>query len=392
MKFMVFCLYGGDVCAILSVLVDKLKGYGEDSKMKKLIKQDMPISGKSYNGLDLFKFIMAIFVVILHAQPMSDISYNVNYALSYGLTRLAVPFFFVASGFLLYRKMDLDSLNVAKIRQYLRHIIRLYAIWTVIYLPIVVYSMLKSDKNIWREVLVFMRNTIVSGSYFQLWFLQALVVVAIIVSALIYFRISAKRIFIVTGFLYAVALLGMGYYWIFDYFFPEGSMGYSLFHLLKKVFVTPRNGIFFAPIFFFMGAYFSRCNVVVKNVKSIILGLFVGLMLEVMLGSFYGFNGKSDVYIFLVPLTFYVFCYARNLRLPDSPIWIYLRKQSMYIFYIHAWFLSLAGIFLGNGKYAVANIGTLGRFLVVILLSFIFGHIIIKLSQKEKFSFLKYLS
>ena len=357
--------------------------------MEESIRQEQ---SRRYNGLDLFKFIMAVFVVMLHAHPMQDISYNWDYAISYGLTRLAVPFFFVASGFLLYRKMDLAALDIEKIKKYIRHIIRLYAIWTVIYLPIIVYGMLKSGKGIVHEVLAFIRNTVMSGSYFHLWFLQALIVVAIIVSALIYFKVSARKIFIIAGLLYTVILLGQAYYGIFDCLFPEGTVVYSLFHLLKKVFVTPRDGIFFAPIFFFMGAYFSSYNVIVRRSKAIILGLFLCLMLEVMLGSFYGFNGKSEVYVLLVPLTFYIFYYAKNLSLQESSLWPYLRKQSMHIFYIHPWFLFLAEGFLGNGKYAVAHMDHLGRFLVVILLSIIFGHIVISLSQREKYQFLKYLS
>ena len=356
--------------------------------MEKSIRQEQ---SRRYNGLDLFKFIMAVFVVILHAHPMQDISYNWDYAVSYG-TRMRVPFFFMVSGFLLYRKMNLDALDMPKIKKYLGHVFRLYAIWTVIYLPIVVYGMLKSENSIYHEVLVFMRNTIMSGSYMHLWYLQAMMVAAILVSGLLYFKISARKICLITGALYAVALLGIAYYGIFDYFFPEGSLVYSFFHLMKKVFVTPRDGLFLAPIFFFLGAYFSRFNVVIKYNKIVILGLFVCLMLEVMLGSFYGFNGRGDVYIMSLPLTVCLFLYAKNLTLDDSPIWLYLRKQSMHIFYIHPWFLFLAEGFLGNGKYAVVHMDHLGRFLVVILLSIIFGHIVISLSQREKYQFLKYLS
>lgn len=36
----------------------------------------------------------------------------------------------------------------------------------------------------------------------------------------------------------------------------------------------------------------------------------------------------------LVPLTCCIFLYTKVLKLKDSPIWLYLRKQSMLIFYL----------------------------------------------------------
>ena len=48
---------------------------------------------------------MAILVVMLHACPLLDISELADYYSSKGITRIAVPYFFVASGFFLFRKM-----------------------------------------------------------------------------------------------------------------------------------------------------------------------------------------------------------------------------------------------------------------------------------------------
>ena len=93
-----------------------------------------------YNGFDIAKFIMAIFVVTLHAHPLLDISFNLNYAVTNGLTRVAVPYFFMASGFLLFRKMSFHELDMPRIKKYLIHIFRLYIVWTIIYLPIIIYT------------------------------------------------------------------------------------------------------------------------------------------------------------------------------------------------------------------------------------------------------------
>lgn len=355
-------------------------------------------SNTRYNGFDIAKFIMAIFVVTLHAHPLADISFNLNYAVTNGLTRVAVPYFFMASGFLLFRKMSLYELDMARIKRYLIHIFRLYVVWTIIYLPIIIYTgILKAQKGILHGTATVVRNTIMSGSYLQLWFLQALLVAAILVTVLLYYKVRIRWIFILTLFGYMIAVIGVQDYAVFDYFCPEGSMGYKIFKTLRLVFVTPRNGICFGALYFFMGAYLSQklCDIPIRRLRQYIAVFFVLLMIEVMGSSFCGLTKISyshDCYIFLIPLTYYVFLYTKAVKLKDSPVWGYLRKQSMFVFYIHAWWLFLVAIIFGGSKHALVNLGTVGVYLIALVLSIVSSHIIIALSKKERFSFLRYLS
>lgn len=118
-------------------------------------------------------------------------------------------------------------------------------------------------------------------------------------------------------------------------------------------------------------------------------------MIEAMGSSFCGLTKISyshDCYIFLLPLTYYIFLYTKAVKLKDSLIFGYLRKQSMFVFYIHTWWLFLAGIAFGGSKHAFVHLGSMGIYLIALSLSFLSSHIIIVLSKKERFSYLKYLS
>ena len=64
----------------------------------------------------------------------------------------------------------------------------------------------------------------------------------------------------------------------------------------------------------------------------------------------------------------------------------------MFVFYIHAWWLFLVAIIFGGSKHALVNLGTVGTYLIALVLSIVSSHIIIALSKKERFSFLRYLS
>jgi hypothetical protein len=289
-------------------------------------------------------------------------------------------------------------LDWGRIKHYLIHIFRLYMVWTVIYLPIIVYTqILKSDQGILHGVLVVIRNTVLSGSYGQLWFLQALLVAAVFVAGLLYFRVSMRKIFILLLFCYLIGLIGLQYYPVFDYFFPEGSMGYKACKALQHIFVTPRNGICFGALYFFIGAYLSQRTIQlsISRLKGYVAVFFVLLMVEVMGSSFFGLtypHFTHECYIFLVPLTYYLFLYTKAVKLKDSSVWVYLRKQSMFIFYTHMWWLFLVGGCFGGSRCAFVNLGSVNVFLITLALSILSSHILIVLSRKERFSFLKYLS
>lgn len=357
-----------------------------------------PAQSSCYNGFDIAKFIMAIFVVTLHAQPFSDFSFNLNYAVTHGVTRMAVPYFFMASGFLLFRKMSFIRLDKMRIRKYLVHIFRLYVLWTIIYLPVILYTNIyKPHNGMLHGVVIVIRNMLMNGSYLQLWFLHALLMSAIALAVLLYFRLSSRRIFLILLSFHMIAIVGLHYYGLVDYFFPAGSDGYSVLQWLKWIFVTPRNGLCFGAVYFFIGAYLSQkaSDLSLPRLKRYIVVFFMLFMIEVMGGSFCGWtqlNYSHDVYIMLLPLTYCVFLYTKAVRLPDSPVWGYLRKQSMFIFYIHAWWLGLARAAFGGSKPAFVHLGSLEVYLIALGLSVLTSHILIVLSRKEKFSYLKYLS
>ena len=60
---------------------------------------------KLISGIDVLKFIMAIFVVVIHLRPFRYASNFVQLEVG-NVTSLAVPVFFTISSFLLFRKFN----------------------------------------------------------------------------------------------------------------------------------------------------------------------------------------------------------------------------------------------------------------------------------------------
>lgn len=60
------------------------------------------MKSSNHTFIDIFKFIAALLVVAIHTTPLEDISAKGNFYFENMLCRIAVPFFFAASGFFFF--------------------------------------------------------------------------------------------------------------------------------------------------------------------------------------------------------------------------------------------------------------------------------------------------
>ncbi|WP_262152016.1 acyltransferase family protein [Chryseobacterium foetidum] len=82
-------------------------------------------------AIDLLKIILALFVVGLHIYFLRDSYPTLSYLLVNGLFRLGVPVFLIITGYYFSFVNDFS-----KLKKWLFRIFILYAIWTVIYIPL----------------------------------------------------------------------------------------------------------------------------------------------------------------------------------------------------------------------------------------------------------------
>ena len=83
------------------------------------------IGKKKYNSIDLCKIFMAVCVVAMHTKPLDGCSNRIILSVYDSIVNCAVPFFFLASGYLLSVKLSYpyDSVeNIKIIGEYLQKI------------------------------------------------------------------------------------------------------------------------------------------------------------------------------------------------------------------------------------------------------------------------------
>ena len=324
-----------------------------------------------YPMIDVMKFFMAIMVIALHANPLSDYSFWGNYMITQCLTRVAVPFFFIAAGFFLFRKMTLESLDGAAVRSYVIRILRLYCIWCLIYLPLIIYSVIMNPKGIFLGILSKLRLFFVFGPYFHLWFLPAW---ALAVAAFYFLlkRCSIRTILLVSVFLYLIPLLGSAYYGVFEHFCPPDTVGYSIVHFFQIVFYVPVNGLTYGLFFVSVGGGIALCRWTISfnKVISLVLTTFLCMIFESFFLEYTGIALGGGVYVFLLPLSVGIFFLIKDFKIKEGQYTFLLRKMSMFVYFIHPYFL-----------FFTEGMDSLARFSLTASLSVLGAYVIVRLSE-----------
>ena len=83
--------------------------------------------------LDYFKIFLCILIVLIHARPLFEGWGSLSllgWLISNGVSRIAVPCFFILSGFFFSPKLN----QWDQIKKYIKKLLIVYVTWSVIYL------------------------------------------------------------------------------------------------------------------------------------------------------------------------------------------------------------------------------------------------------------------
>ena len=322
---------------------------------------------EEYKVLNVMKFVMAIVVVAIHARPEMSLNSSVVRQIFGAIYSLAVPFFFMASGFLLFRKISLPLKEEGeqRIKSYLARICRLYLVWTIIYLPLTIYGFYIDGLSPVKAGVVFLRNILLVGENYMswpLWYLLALIVSVGIIYGLLKLTVS-KNLIVVCGI--CMALIGVG----LDYC-RESAFLQPVTDLYFSLFLKTRNGFFVGFLFVALGMWCASCER---------LPLWLALLL-----FFAGIVGL----LFHIPLSYalvtgamFIFSISAKLKTIESAYSTRLREISAVVYFIHMFVLSALVLF-ANYEY-----GALLCF-VVVALSLLLSLVLTKYNSNRLFRFL----
>ena len=284
------------------------------------------------SSISFFQYLFAIAVILVHSGRLT--SYEpLHFGLKSMLGRLAVPFFIVCASFFLKQSLG----NSQKMKAYLVKIVKTYLFWSFVYLP---YAWLFFS-SLRLPVYLFPAGVLIAliylGMCYQLWYIPAFLLGLFLVNQLV------KRLGMVwTGFL-ALLLYCWGLIETYSAYLDTTSLlkGYQLY---SNLFFTARNGLFYTPIFIYMGYYlydhFHAQAFSIHRWQKLALA-FGLLCLEGII--IFQHQGIDKNFFFLLP---FVTVYLVNACLRSSFLKSYdlqyLKQMSIALYFSHPIFIEWA--------------------------------------------------
>ena len=201
---------------------------------------------RSYTGIDVFRLAAALLIIAIHTSPLADLSGMGDFVLTRVIARVAVPFFFVTSGFFLISRYGYQT---EKLYIFIKKTALIYVAAIALYIPVNLYNGYFEMEDLMPNLI---KDIVFDGTLYHLWYLPASIIGGAIAWALVK-RLDYKRAFAAAGVLYLIGLCGDSYYGLIGRL-PVCSGFYAL---VFQVSDYTRNGIFFAPVFFVLGGFIA---------------------------------------------------------------------------------------------------------------------------------------
>lgn len=313
-------------------------------KIQRKIDKNYESGSIHYSNLDILKYICSILIVILHLRPFLDYSNQLDLTFNNIITRTCVPIFFVITGYFVSKKEKEDS---DYIRKYIKKMIPLYLVWSLLYLPVIIsYAIanfsvvqgylsmipLPSLRIFILFILLFpvilLIALIYTGIFYHLWYFPAVMLSLWVLSK--WKKKFKVEYLLIISFILLLFGATETYY---------GILPTSIRQLVTyyyNVFFTTRNFLFFGLFYVVMGYYMHSKKqsyarfCFEKLAISILFLIFEVLFLQ---GTE---RLNSNILLSCIPLTYYLF--ISNIYLPNTigKRWgSKLRALSKYYYLIH---------------------------------------------------------
>lgn len=341
----------------------------------------------NYDNLDILKYICSILIVVLHLRPFLNFSDELDLAFNNIITRICVPLFFVITGYFVAKK---EKENPHYIENYIKKTIPLYLIWSLIYIPVIVATIVQylptindylANINIAFPLLILLLIILIpivifvaiiyTGVYYHLWYFPA-IIFSLIVLGKWKKKFPLKYLLIIS---FILLLFGATetYYGVLPVTIKE------LISFYYNIFFTTRNFLFFGLFYVVLGYFMGEKEKIYSKYcfEKLIISVFLLIFEAILLHDTERLN--SNILLSCIPLVYYLFIstiYITNNTKSTFPF----RNLSKYYYLIHPMIIFI--LFSLN----IINVDTKPYIQIILTLAMthLISLIIIKLKKKYK--------
>lgn len=292
-------------------------------------KPEQPVN---YAMLSLFQYMASILVILVHCQRLFE-NEVLHFTQKSMFGRMAVPFFLISSAFML--KSSLAKKQDMKL--YIKRILKQYLLWSGIYVPyaLAYFWTLPVQKH--YAPLALLAGLLYIGLCYQLWYIPAFLLGLLLVHFL-YKKLGPKKTFVLLLVLYALGAIETYHAYLAPSLLTDWYDAYA------KLFFTSRNGLFYTPIFIYLGYFLADYRHIELLHKKCRLLLLLSSLLLVAEGVLIYFRQGLDKNFFfaLIPFSFFLFNWLLKTRWKQEKNWRHLKDLSIFYFFLHPIFIELS--------------------------------------------------
>lgn len=325
---------------------------------------------KQYNGLDLLKFVMALFVIMIHVAPNQHSETLLT--LFIPLMSIAVPVFFVISSVLIFSK--LNGGGYSALWRYIKRLGILYFCWFVIDGWYIVVRKPYIHEGFPDGLLHIFKDMIFASTFPGSWYLSASIVGVVLVYVIsrythpvFTFLLSFVLAYYVSRYSNFPESFQVPYHWYASHFREEVNLSFpgnmvwisigQLLYMSKSWIESHKKSLMPLSTVVFLVGYVARCF--------------------------------TDIYIVSYLMVVSLFIISFLIELPDSPIYKRIRNYSILMFFFH---MSISGKM--NRFCAIVGDTLLTNwayYIIVVLASIVFAETVLRLEKHPFFKFLQYI-
>lgn len=324
---------------------------------------------KKKNGaIDIMKLIMAVVVIAAHTEPLHYVENKYILNVYFGIKDLAVPFFFIASGYFLSKKLVFpfsDKQNMKVLKSNLLRFIKLYVLWSVVYLPLDIIHSVKNGVDLLQWVKSYIQGLLFIGEHYNswmLWYLLSTIYAILFLMLLSKINASKKGILIACVLVVAISCA-------FD-ILETNQLSGRLRIVNKILSQTCYNGrglegCFYIPIGILLGDKISSAKI-------------NGLIFTIGFVTNFFFNGTlGKLSIIICSLGF--FGLVKNFEIEYRKIYSVFRRMSTVVYFIHMYIWTACYYFIeGEVKYGMF------MFLLTTVITLIIAYLYVIIENKIK--------
>lgn len=341
---------------------------------------------KEFIFLDFAKLLCAFLVAEVHINYLGSIDLFSRILIRETFCRIAVPFFFISSGFFYYKKLAEGK----GVKEYITRICSLYAVYTAIYLlcriPQIAADPLGALWEWFKKIFIY-------ASYIHLWYM-----IALIASCLVIFLLHKKlkvKIEIIAAVSFVFYLCGTMLF-SYGFYFRQFSAIDAFAEWYYRCFFGIENAFFIGLLYVSLGCLIKKYSEKIKNSgKHLIFAIiFTALTSATQYVKYIKFGDDAGYLtsLFMVPaaVCWFICVCLKNTDVRYKDAGVFARKESSLIYFWHmfiVYFFSAAFVHFSGG----AEPSSRTVFFAVLPASAVLSAIIIRLSQTKKLAFLKKL-